>query len=255
MTQHPPRNGAPAGSFLDRMADETIKGTTPAWAVHAFTASGVVLALLALLAVERGAFNEALLWLFAALVVDGVDGSFARAAKVKGRLPRIDGDALDLVIDYLTYVLVPALFIWRGAYLPDSLAFPLVAGILVSSLYTFARRDMKTDDGYFRGFPALWNVIAFYLFVSQPIALVSAFAVGVLILMTFAPVHVIHPFRARDYAWWPKVLAVLWLLSTAALLLPSGGLRTLLLITSLSSAALLIGMGLLRTVRGPKAPQ
>src|SRR4051812_26669913 len=135
-----------------------------AWSVHAFTASGVVLAMLALLAVERGAWTAALAWLGVALIVDGVDGSFARAARVKERAGRIDGDALDLIIDYLSYVFVPALFIWRAGLVPADLGLWLVAAILASALYCFARRDMKTADNYFRGFPALWNVVALYLY-------------------------------------------------------------------------------------------
>src|SRR3712207_3476416 len=102
-----------------------------AWAVHLFTASGIVLGLLALLAVERQRWVEALLWLGAALIVDGIDGSFARAARVRERLPRIDGDALDLVIDYLTFVLVPVLFLWRAGFFPAGLELPLAALILI----------------------------------------------------------------------------------------------------------------------------
>ena len=128
-------------------------GVAAAWGVHLFTSLGVVLGLLALVAIERGEPREALLWLLLALLVDGVDGTLARAAKVQERLPRIDGAALDLIIDYLNYVFIPVLLIWHGRYLPDQLALPLSAAILVSSLYVFARRDMKTDDGYFRGFP------------------------------------------------------------------------------------------------------
>ena len=237
------------------MADTTTRSAISAWAVHGFTASGAVLALLALLAVVRGAWTEALLWLFAALVVDGIDGTMARAARVAERLPRIDGNALDLVIDYLSYVLVPAVFILRGDHLPQAAALPLAAGIMLSSLYTFARRDMKTEDGYFRGFPALWNVVALYLFVTRPDPGVSAMVVAVLIVMTFAPVHVVHPFRVRDYGWWPRLLAVAWAVLTAALLLPLGALRTPVLAASLLSAALLVGMGLLRTARGARPAQ
>ena len=237
------------------MAEESGEGRIFAWAVHAFTAVGTVLAFLALLAVERQAWAEALLWLFAALVVDGVDGALARAARVRERLPRIDGDALDLVIDYLTYVFVPALFLWRGGYLPPSLALPLCAGILISSLYVFARRDMKTDDGYFRGFPALWNVVAFYLFVTAPDPLVSAGAVAVLIIMTFAPVHVVHPFRVRDYGRVLPALAVIWAISTVSLVLPSTSFRPVLLATSLAAAGLLLAMGLRRTARGASRAQ
>ena len=232
--------------------ETTAGGRIGAWAVHLLTASGAVLALLALAAVERQQWREALLWLFAALVVDGIDGTLARAAKVKERLPRIDGDALDLVIDYLSYVFVPVLFIWRGGFLPEPVALPLAAAILVSSLYVFARRDMKTDDGYFRGFPALWNLVAFSFFVLAPAPEIGAAIVVLLVVLTFAPVHVIHPFRVRDYAPAPAALAMLWGISTAALFLPATSAEhwSGLLTVSLASALALIGMGLLRTARG-----
>lgn len=224
-----------------------------AWAVHAFTATGVVIAFLALLAVERGAFVECLAWLGVGLVVDGVDGSLARRARVKEQIPRIDGDALDLVIDYLTYVFVPALFLLRGNYLPPGLAEPLCAAILVSSLYVFARRDMKTGDGYFRGFPALWNVIALYIFLVEPAPAVAAAIVAALVVMTFAPVHVVHPFRVRDYGLVLPLLTLLWTIATAALLLPLGeGARSIALTLSAASALVLIALGLLRTLRGPR---
>lgn len=228
-----------------------------AWAVHLFTATGVVVALLALAAVMRGRGFEALLWLFAALVIDGVDGTLARAAKVRERVPRIDGDALDLVVDYLTYVFVPALFIWRGDYLPPFLAFPLTAAILISSLYVFARRDMKTKDGYFRGFPALWNIVAFYFFVVPPSGELAAAITLALVAMTFAPVHVVHPFRVQDYGWGLPLLATVWAAATAALVLPnwSSEAEAALLTVSFAAAAALIGLGLLRTVRGSQAAQ
>jgi phosphatidylcholine synthase len=229
-----------------------------AWGVHLFTSLGVVVAFLALLAIERGQPREALLWLVLAMVIDGVDGTLARAAKVKERLSRIDGGALDLVIDYLTYVFLPVLFIWRGAYLPDALAMPLCAAILSSSLYVFARRDMKTDDGYFRGFPALWNVIAFYFFVMEPGPAMSTIVVVALLIMTFAPVHMVHPFRVRDYGRLLPVLAVVWAVATPMLVLPTLGdpLRSALGAVSVGSALVLIALGLLRTARGPRpAPQ
>lgn len=224
-----------------------------AWGVHLFTATGAVLALLALLAIERGQSEMALFWLFVALVIDGVDGMLARAAKVRERVQRIDGDALDLVVDYLTYVLVPVWFMLRGGYLPVGVELSLGAAILVSSLYVFARRDMKTDDGYFRGFPALWNVVAFYFFVLRPTGTDNAAVVMAFVLMTFAPVHVVHPFRTRDYGALPAVLAVAWTASTAALLLPlEQPFRSILMWVSLASAGLLIALGLVRTVRGKR---
>lgn len=226
-----------------------------AWGVHLFTSLGVIVAFVALLAIERGEPREALLWLVLAMVIDGVDGTLARAARVRERLPRVDGEALDLVIDYLTYVFLPVLFIWRGGYLPEGLAMLLCAAILSSSLYVFARRDMKTDDGYFRGFPGLWNVIAFYFFVLAPSSPVAAIVVFALVVMTFAPVHVVHPFRVRDYGAALPALAILWALATPALLVPTlgEGARSGLAVVSLGSALLLIALGLVRTARGPRA--
>jgi phosphatidylcholine synthase len=239
---------------MDDRPSRNAGGAAAAWGVHLFTSLGVVVAFFALLAIERGDFKAGLLWLFVALVIDGVDGSLARAARVRDRLPRIDGEALDLVIDYITYVLLPVLLIWRGAYLPEPWAMPLCAAILSSSLYVFARRDMKTDDGYFRGFPGLWNVIAFYFFVLEPTPAASTVVVVALLVMTFAPVHVLHPFRVRDYGPAPAVLTLLWTLTTPTLLVPSlsEGLRTALIVLSLGSALALIALGLVRSVRGPR---
>lgn len=230
------------------------RGRMAAWAVHLFTASGVVLALLALAALEAGDERQALLWLVAAIVIDGVDGTLARAAHVKIRLPRIDGEVLDLVIDYLTYVFIPALLIWRGGYLPESLALPLTALVLVSSLYVFARRDMKTEDGYFRGFPALWILVAFY-FVVVPIPPgVAAAVVLALVALTFAPIHVIHPFRVRDYGKWPIVVAIICTAAMFALIVPGWvpAVEATLTVATVATVAILFAMGMVRTVRGAK---
>lgn len=236
-------------------AEPRKSGSIAAWLVHAFTASGVVIALLALLAVERGAFREALLWLVAGLAVDAVDGSLARWARVKERAPRIDGDTLDLIIDYLTYVFVPSLLIVRAEFLPAPLAPYLAALILVSALYNFTRRDLKTEDNYFRGFPALWNVVAFYFFVAQPGPETATIVVVALAAMTFAPIHFVHPFRVLDYGRWLPMIALAWAAATASLLWPGwgAGIRFALLSFSLATAAILVGLGLLRSARGSRA--
>src|SRR5688572_27486580 len=158
----------------ERMAKPGAGGTAFAWAVHAFTATGAALAFFALLAVEQGQYRLALMWLVAALAIDGIDGSLARAAHVKTRAARIDGDTLDLIIDYLTYVFVPTCLIVRAGLVPPSLSPWLAALILISALYNFTRRDLKTEDNYFRGFPALWNVVAFYLLVLTPSPAIGA---------------------------------------------------------------------------------
>ena len=229
-------------------------GVAAAWLVHLFTATGVVIAYLALSAVMREEFREALMWLILGLVIDGVDGSLARWARVKERAPRIDGDTLDLIIDYLTYVFVPAVLIVRAELVPPELA-PWLAGlILVSALYDFTRRDLKTADNYFRGFPGLWNLVAFYLFIGRADPDVGAIVVVALAALTFAPVHFVHPFRVTDYGKWMPALALIWAAATAALLWPdwSDDVHRALLAVSLAAAAILFALGLLRTFRGAR---
>lgn len=230
----------------------TVSERLAAWGVHLFTASGVVLGLLALDAVEQGDWRKALLWLFAALIIDGVDGMLARGARVSERLPQIDGAALDLIIDYLNYVLVPTLLIWRAGFLPEALALPLCAAVLVSSLYVFVRRDMKTEDGYFRGFPALWNVVAMYFVLAPPAEGVAAAIVVILVVLTFAPVHVVHPFRAVDARLAAPMLAIIWTASTAAaaVLPPTTLAMEAALAVSLVTLCGLALIGLRRTFKG-----
>ena len=225
-----------------------------AWAVHGVTALGTVIALMALTAVIAGDYRLALLWLLGGLALDGIDGTLARKAHVKTRAARIDGDTLDLIIDYLTYVFVPAVLIVRAGFLPEAAALWLGGLILVSALYNFTRRDLKTEDNYFRGFPALWNVVAFYFFVTQPGPALAAGLVIALAALTFAPVHFVHPFRVTRHGAWLPALAIVWAAATAALLWPgwSEGIRTALVALSVGTAAVLFALGLLRTFQGPR---
>jgi phosphatidylcholine synthase len=114
---------------------------------------------------------------------------------VAERLPRWSGDVLDLVVDILTYVFVPAYAIAAGGLLPDALAIPLALLIVVSGSLYFADRRMKTSDYYFRGFPALWNIAAFYLFLLKLPPWLAAIVVAMLVALTFVPFHVVHPVR------------------------------------------------------------
>ncbi len=212
-----------------------------------------MLAFLSLLAVDHERWRLALLWLAAALIVDGVDGPLARWAGVVRRTPGINGATLDLVVDYLTYVFVPAMLIYRAGLLPASYAAVAVGAILVSSLYTFARTDMKSADNFFLGFPALWNIIAFYLFILQAGALAGAVTVGVFVLLTFVPIHFVHPVRVQSYQPWISVLTGLWGTSSLVLLSPDLGViwQHALLALSLAGASALLAIGALRTLRGP----
>jgi phosphatidylcholine synthase len=167
------------------------------FSVHVLTASGGAVALLALYAAIERDFPTCFAWLGVALFIDGIDGTLARAARVTETATTIDGVVLDLVVDFLTYVLVPVVAIWRADLMAPQAAFWLgLVVVLASSLY-FADTRMKTSDYWFRGFPALWNVVALYLFVLRPPGVVSA---GLLLIGSgamFAPIVFVHPLRVQ----------------------------------------------------------
>lgn len=163
--------------------------------VHAFTASGALLGFLALLAALEGGYAVMFAWLTAALVVDAVDGTFARRIDVKRTAPEFSGEILDLVVDYVTYVLVPALAMYRAGLMPDAVSLAVTGMIMVSAALYFADVRMKTDDWYFRGFPAVWNMFAFLAFVFRPEPWMLAAIAVAFCALTFAPIAFVHPMR------------------------------------------------------------
>lgn len=169
-----------------------------AMAVHLFTASGAAVALLALKAAIERDFPACFAWLGVALFIDGVDGSLARAARVTEAASVIDGVILDLVVDFLTYVLIPVVAIWQSDLMPAPLSLGLGALVTFASALYFADTRMKTGDHWFRGFPALWNVVAIYLFVLRPPAAVSALLMLVGSAAMFAPIVFVHPLRVKQ---------------------------------------------------------
>lgn len=166
-----------------------------AFAVHIFTASGAGLALAALVAAAERRWPLMFFLLGLALIVDGIDGTIARHLKVRETLPRWNGDVLDLVVDFATYVLVPAYAIASGGLLPAPLGLPAGIAIVVSAAIYFGDREMKTADNYFRGFPALWNGAAFYLFLLKLPPWINVGAVAALVVLTFVPFKFLHPMR------------------------------------------------------------
>jgi phosphatidylcholine synthase len=181
-----------------------------AFSVHIFTALGAGIALIALLEAVREHWAAMFGWLGLALVVDALDGPIARRLDVARVQPNWSGEVLDLVVDFVTYVFVPAYAITAsGLLLP--LAAPLLgAGIVVSGALYFADRRMKAADNHFRGFPALWNAAAFYLFLLHLPPALSTLAVAVLIVLTFVPFHVLHPIRVVRLRGLTLSLLALW---------------------------------------------
>jgi len=181
-----------------------------AFSVHIFTAAGAGIALIALLEAVREHWAAMFAWLGLALVVDALDGPIARRLDVMRVLPNWSGDVLDLVVDFVTYVFVPAYAITASGLLPPLAAPLLGGGIAVSGALYFADRRMKSADNHFRGFPGLWNVGAFYLFLLHPPPAVSSLGVVVLIVSTFLPFHVIHPMRVVRLRWLTLSLIAVW---------------------------------------------
>ena len=181
-----------------------------AFAVHIFTACGAGCALLALTAAVSGQWAVMFIWLGIALCIDGIDGTFARRLQVAKVLPRWSGDVLDLVVDILNYVFVPAYALAASGILPKPAAIPLSLLIVVTGVLYFADRLMKTSDYYFRGFPALWNIAAFYLFILKPAAWAGAATIIALAALTFVPFHVVHPLRIAHLRGVTTVALVGW---------------------------------------------
>jgi phosphatidylcholine synthase len=187
-----------------------MRDSRAAFAVHVLTASGAACAFFALLAATDGNWTAMFAWLGAALFIDGIDGPLARRANVVMLLPRWSGDTMDLVVDFLTYVFVPAFAITRSGLLPDTMVAPAAAAIVVSSALYFGDRKMKMDDNSFRGFPALWNAAAFYLILVSPPAWAATAAVTLLVIATFVPFRFIHPLRVRKGRMLNLAVLVLW---------------------------------------------
>ena len=193
-----------------------------AFAVHALTATGALWALMALLAAARGAWDEMFLWLGLALAVDAADGPLARRLDVSRTLPRWSGEVLDLVIDFATYVLIPAFALASSGLMPGWTGAAAGGAVVLIGAFYFADMRMKTDDGSFEGFPGCWNMVVFVAFALQPPPGVLALVVAVLGALSFAPVRFVHPVRTVRLR--PLTLAVTALWSGAALVAVLEGL-------------------------------
>jgi phosphatidylcholine synthase len=210
---------------LDPQLDKDIRKGI-AWSVHAFTTFGIVAGFLALVAVLKNDAFTAFVWLGVALFVDGVDGSLARKARVTEYTPNFDGASLDLVIDYFTYVAVPALMIYWFNMVPLDFMFSgstwsLICAVIIMavSCYTFANVGMKSSDYYFVGFPAIWNVVVLYFYLFGSGAIVNLLTILVLSVLTFVPLKFVHPLRVT---LWRKItipMTVLWAAMTLSLIL------------------------------------
>jgi phosphatidylcholine synthase len=213
-----------------------------AWGVHAFTASGGVVGLLALLASGAGDLRAAALLMLAALAIDSVDGTLARAARVTEVLPGIDGRRLDDIVDYLNYVVVAAVFMVAAGRVVH---WSVAAAPVLASAYGFAQTDAKTDDHFFLGFPSYWNVVALYLWALDASAGAGTLVVLALAAAVFVPIKYVYPSRMPVLRRTTNVAAGVWLAGVAvAVAAPSAPWRRAALEVSLVFPAYYLAVSL-----------
>jgi len=217
--------------------------------VHILTAIGAVLALLALRAAHQADWQMMFVWLGIALIVDAIDGPLARLFDVEAVLPRFSGERLDLIVDYLTYVAIPAFVLTETDLLPEVSRLPAAIAILLSGLFHVSDVHSKTEEGFFVGFPAVWNIVLLYLFalgLSPPAAL--AVVVG-LVALTFVPILYVHPFRVVSLRVATTLVTLAWGVAAAVAVANPFPSAPWVKFTLLAAAAYFAAVGLGRSLR------
>jgi phosphatidylcholine synthase len=203
--------GPRPGTATPVTAPPTRGERTSAWAVHVFTALGIVAAMLALRDVLTDHPDYAILWLLLTLLIDGVDGPIARALEVQKRVPNIDGFTLDLIIDYVTCVIVPACFMYEFQVVPqNNFGIAVLCVLVATSAIWFARRDMMSADNWFRGFPAAWNLVAPVMFLMEARTAVGAIITLVLSALSLTNMPFPHIVRAQFLRPFTLVFTGVW---------------------------------------------
>jgi len=183
-----------------------------AWAVHVFTTLGIVAAMLSLRDVLTGHPDYAIAWMLLTLLIDGVDGPIARALEVEARVPRIDGFMLDLIIDYVACVVVPACFMYEFHVVPENnWGIAVLCVMVFTSAIWFARKDMMTDDMWFRGFPAAWNIMAPVMFLLEARTWLGSIITIGLSIASLTNMPYPHIARARWMRKWTILGATCWI--------------------------------------------
>lgn len=182
-----------------------------ALSVHLLTASGAVLAMFAMLAAVKGEWSLMFLWLVVALIVDGIDGPLARKYEVHKNWPTYDGVLMDLIVDYLTYVFIPAFALFQSGLLPGWTGWLAIIVICYGSVVYFADTRMKTKDKSFAGFPACWNMVVLVLFATKPGEAIILLVVILLTVTMFTNLKFIHPVRTNRWHQVSLAMTVVWI--------------------------------------------
>ena len=187
--------------------------------VHLLTGLGIVAGFFALIAVMNNNQKDAFLWLGLAFLIDSVDGTLARKFNVKKNLPNIDGKMLDSIIDFFNYVIIPSIMIYWFRYVPDQFSVLIPAILIFISIYSYVNLNILTNDNYYNGFPAIWNVIVLYFYIFGTSQNVNLILLTLLIFLKFSPLKCIHPLRVKRFKNLSIIFAIIWFLTSALLIL------------------------------------
>ena len=226
-----------------------------AWAVHAFTASAAGFGLLTLVQTYQHNYITALWFMAIAVIIDAVDGTFARLVRVKSVLPSVDGALLDNIVDYLNYVITPCFFLYvKPDMLPNNTwGILIILAITMTSAYQFCQAEAKTADHFFRGFPCYWNIAIFYMVIFNTTAISNALILSVLCILVFVPIKYVYPSRL-DYLTASKKLKNLmhvssgvYGLTTAVILWHYPDINSICLSLSLAYVVMYLTLSVYRT--------
>lgn len=214
-----------------------------ALSVHLLTATGAVFALLAILAAADENWPRMYLWLLVAFAVDGIDGPLARHYDVQLNAPRFDGQLLDLIIDYLTYVFIPACALYWSGLLPGWTGWGAIIIISFASAMYFADTRMKTEDKSFQGFPGCWNMVILVVFAISPPPMMTLVVVLVLAIAMFLPLRFVHPVRTQRWRRLTLPVALVWTVLAIWAALLDLNTPSVLQIALLITSIYLLGVG------------
>ena len=186
--------------------------------VHLLTGFGIVAGFFALIAVMNSSQKEAFLWLGLAFLIDSIDGTLARKFNVKKNLPNIDGQMLDSIIDFFNYVIIPSIMIYWFRYVPDQFLVLIPAILILISIYSYVNLNILTNDNYYNGFPAIWNVVVLYFYIFGTSQYINLIFLIILIFLKFSPLKCIHPLRVKKFRSLSIFFAIIWFINSVLLI-------------------------------------
>ena len=187
--------------------------------IHLFTGFGIIAGFFSLISVINNDQIKAFLWLGLAFLIDSVDGTLARKFDVKKNLPNIDGKMLDSIIDFFNYVIIPALMIYWFKLVPEEFLILIPSILVFISIFSYANLNVMTNDHFYNGFPAIWNIVVLYFFIFSTSEIANLLILSLLIILKFSPLKCVHPLRVKKFHNISIFFTIIWFLMSALIIL------------------------------------